>query len=88
MDELLPVEDLSTKFFTKGYLLINTTGTASDLRKVLKNTQDPKPSNSGVWTTQSFQSSLTTASFTLCFSNPFPWNYDVDISAHADGKEP
>ncbi|OAL48882.1 hypothetical protein IQ07DRAFT_681579 [Pyrenochaeta sp. DS3sAY3a] len=80
----------SLPFLTNSYILINSTGSEEQWIDAGDFT-DWKASSNGSWTSLSAErldSNPSSFSATMCFINPSPSNYDVNIWATTDGIEP
>ena len=89
--------------YTTGYLVFNSTAVFEGWVKILdskprgsKNASvvslDPanfrESGNSGTWQGLRFKESTVGIDTTLCFTNPIPWNYQIEAESNSDGQEP
>lgn len=77
----------NSPFLTDSYILLNTTGSGQQWIDAGEFTKW-KSSSTGSWTTLSANSNPSSFSATMCFINPSPSNYDVNIWSTTDGIEP
>ncbi|KAF2466973.1 uncharacterized protein BDR25DRAFT_292694 [Lindgomyces ingoldianus] len=75
------------EWFAKTYMVFNTTGSGTDWEASGKFSQ--WKTNSGeAWTTLTAPNNPSSISATLCFTNPLPFNYEVNMWSKADTSEP
>ncbi|KAH8781921.1 hypothetical protein BGZ57DRAFT_285238 [Hyaloscypha finlandica] len=74
-------------WYTRTYLILNTTGISPDW-ETAGAFDTWRKSDSEAWTTLSSPKTLAGLSASVCFMNPLPWDYQVNIHSKEDSQEP